>query len=102
MDPFAGTGTTGHAVLASNNRHDWRASALEKTGRKLLSIEAAKPTTGRLFIRLVSEGRWSTEVVQEDSAGYTVWGRKQDNSLRAIHVDSVEDAVKRLLAKASN
>jgi type III restriction enzyme len=73
----------------------------EKTGRKLLSIEAAKPKSGRLFIRLVSKGQWSTKVEQEDPAGYTVWGRKQDDSLRAIHVDSVEDAVERLLAKAS-
>jgi hypothetical protein len=33
----------------------------------------------------------------------TVWGRKQDNTdtLRAIHVDSVEAAVKRAVAKDS-
>ena len=71
----------------------------EKTGRKLLSIEPAKPTSGRLIVRLVSEGQWNTDVEQEDTAGYTVWGRKQDNTLRAIHVDSVEAAVERSLAK---
>jgi type III restriction enzyme len=74
----------------------------DKTGRKLLSIEAAKPTAGRLRIRLVSKGRWNSDVEQEDSSGYTVWGRKQDDSLQAIHVDSVEAAVKRLLTKASS
>lgn len=74
----------------------------DKTGRKLLSIEAAKPTAGRLYIRLVSKGRWNSDVEQEDSSGYTVWGRKQDDSLRAIHVDSVEAAVERLLTKASS
>lgn len=67
----------------------------EKTGRKLLSIEPAKGSAGRLVVRLVSEGQWSANVEQEDTVGYTVWGRKQDNSLRAIHVDSVEDAVER-------
>ena len=70
----------------------------EKTGRKLLSIEPAKPTAGRLIVRLVSEGKWNADVEQEDSAGYTVWGRKQDNTLRAIHVDSVEAAVERAVA----
>lgn len=73
----------------------------EKTGRKLLSIEPAKPTSGRLVVRLVSEGQWNTDVEQEDSAGYTVWGRKQDNTLRAVHVDSVEAAVERSLSKDS-
>jgi type III restriction enzyme len=73
----------------------------EKTGRKLLSIESAKPTSGRLVVRLVSEGQWNTDVEQEDSAGYTVWGRKQDNSLRVIHVDSVEAAVERSVSKDS-
>lgn len=71
----------------------------EKTGRKLLSIVPAKPTAGRLLVRLVSEGKWNTDVEQEDTAGYTVWGRKQDDKLRAIHVDSVEAAVERALTR---
>jgi type III restriction enzyme len=73
----------------------------EKTGRKLLSIERAKPTAGRLNIRLVSKGRWNPKVQEEDSSGYTVWGRKQDDSLRAGHVDTVEEAVGRLLTSQS-
>jgi type III restriction enzyme len=73
----------------------------EKTGRKLLSIEPPKARAGKLVVRLVSAGQWNTDVEQEDSAGYTVWGRKQDNTLRAIHVDSVEAAVKRAVAKDS-
>ncbi len=71
----------------------------DKTGRKLLSIEPAKATAGRLFVRLVSEGQWNADVEQEDTAGYTVWGRKQDNTLRATHVDSVKAAVERSLSK---
>jgi type III restriction enzyme len=71
----------------------------EKTGRKLLSIAPAKASRGRLVVRLVSEGKWNAKVEQEDSAGYTVWGQKQDNSLRAIHVDSIDTAVERSVTR---
>lgn len=73
----------------------------EKTGRKLLSIEPAKSSNGRLIVRLVSEGRWNVDVQQEDPAGYTVWGRKQDGNLRTSHVDTVEAAVSRSLQNES-
>jgi type III restriction enzyme len=69
----------------------------EKTGRKLLAIAPAKATAGRLRVRLVSEGKWNTDVQREDSDGYTVWGRKQDNTLRATHVETIEAAVARCL-----
>ena len=71
----------------------------DKTGRKLLSIEPARPRAGRLVVRLISEGKWNADVDQEDSTGFTVWGRKQDNTLRASHVDSVDAAVKRALTR---
>jgi type III restriction enzyme len=67
----------------------------DKTARKLLSIKPAGKSHGRLMVRLVSEGTWNSEVEQEDPAGYTIWGRKQDETLRAIHVDSIEAAVQR-------
>lgn len=70
----------------------------DKTGRKLLSIEPAKGAAGRLVVRLVSPGKWNPNVEQEDTAGYTIWGRKQDNTLRAIHVESVDEAVDRSIA----
>jgi type III restriction enzyme len=69
----------------------------EKTARKLLSIAPAKRQAGRLLVRLVSEGRWTPAVDQVDSEGFTVWGRKQDGTLRAIHVDSIDAAVERAL-----
>jgi type III restriction enzyme len=69
----------------------------EKTARKLLSIAPAKRQGGRLLVRLVSAGRWTPAVDQVDSEGFTVWGRKQDGSLRATHVDSIEAAVERAL-----
>lgn len=72
----------------------------EKTARKLLAIEPAKAGAGRLYVRLVSEGKWNADVEQEDKAGYTVWGRQPNTeSLRPIHVDSVEAAVARSVAK---
>ncbi len=74
----------------------------EKTNRKLLSILPAIGASGQLLVQFVSEGRWNSDVVQEDSAGYTVWGRKPDNSLRATHVDSIEAAVERALVSGSH
>ena len=71
----------------------------DKTARKLLSITPAKATGGRLEVRLISEGKWNDDVEQEDSEGYTVWGQKQDRTLRATHVDSIAAAVKRSLVK---
>ena len=71
----------------------------DKTARKLLSIEPTKPDAGRLYVRLVSEGKWNTDVEQEDTAGYTVWGLKQDRSLRATYVESVVEAVARATTK---
>jgi type III restriction enzyme len=69
----------------------------DKTGRKLLSIAPASSDKGRLFVRLVSEGKWNAAVEQEDSTGYTVWGLKQDKSLRATYVETVDEAVERSL-----
>jgi type III restriction enzyme len=71
----------------------------EKTNRKLLSILPAKGASGQLLVRFVSEGKWNGDVEQEDSVGYTVWGRKPDSNLRTAHVDSIDAAVKRALAK---
>jgi type III restriction enzyme len=66
----------------------------EKTGRKLLSIEPPKARARNLVVRFVSAGQCNADVEQKDSAGYTVWGRKQDNTLPATDVDSVNAAVK--------
>jgi hypothetical protein len=79
--------------------HGRRISAYACVGRTLRAFFSGR--SGRLVVRLVSEGQWNPDVEQEDSAGYTVWGRKQDNSLRAIHVDSVEAAVERSLSRDS-
>lgn len=69
----------------------------DKTGRKLLSIAPAEPGKGRLVIRFVSEGGWDSQLRQTDSDGYTVWGQKQDMSLRASPYSTLEEAVTRVL-----
>ena len=73
----------------------------EKTNRKLLSILPADGAKGQLIVRFVSEGKWNSDVEEEDSAGYTVWGRKPDNTLRASHVGGIADAVKRAVSTTS-
>ncbi len=70
---------------------------LEKTGRKLLTIAPPKSAPGRLVVRFVSEGRYNSDVERVDKEGYTVWGLKQDQTLRAAHVDDMDQAIKRSL-----
>ena len=69
----------------------------DKTNRKLLTVLPPKAAVGALHVRFVSEGTWSPDVEQEDSAGFTVWSRKPDNNLRATHVDSIGAAVERAI-----
>ena len=71
----------------------------EKTGRKLLSIAPPKDEAGRLIVRFVSEGRWNTQLQQEDTSGYTVYAQKQDGSLRATYAVDVNAAVDTSLTK---
>jgi len=69
---------------------------LEKAGRKLLAIEAAKGRTS-FHVRLVSQGKWSEAVQELDKVGYTVWRLRPDKNLGAIHCESAEEAVKQCL-----
>ncbi len=65
---------------------------LEKTGRKLLMPEAPGRRV-RVHVRLVSIGEWNSDVQRVNRKGATVWRLAPDHSLRAIHCDSVSDAV---------
>ncbi|MCF6506850.1 hypothetical protein E9549_05440 [Blastococcus sp. MG754426] len=42
-------------------------------------------------------GNWNKDVEQLDQTGYTVWSLKQDNSLRATHVEDLEESVTQAL-----
>jgi type III restriction enzyme len=65
----------------------------EKTGRKLLAIAPPRGESGRLRVRFISAGRWSKEVEQLDSTGFSVWSLKDDRSLRVTPVDDIEASV---------
>ncbi len=69
----------------------------EKTGRKLLTIAPPSSKAGRLIVRFVSEGRYNTQLQQEDTSGYTVWGQKQDGSLKATKVEEISEALDKAL-----
>jgi type III restriction enzyme len=68
----------------------------EAATRKLLRIDRGNSKT-RLFVRLISEGRWSVSADRIDDEGFTIWGVKQDGSRRATQVEDLEDAVARVL-----
>jgi len=70
----------------------------EKTGRKLLSVIPPKNAAGRLVIRFISEGSYNADIDRQDKAGYTVWGLKQDGTLRATVVESADEAVERAVS----
>jgi type III restriction enzyme len=65
----------------------------EKTGRKLLSIVPPKGASGRLWVRFISAGRWTTNVEQQDKTGFTVWGLGQGGALRATYVSDMADSI---------
>lgn len=69
----------------------------EKTGRKLLTIEPPKGRAGKLLVRFVSAGRFNAKLEQEDPGGYTVWGLKQDQTLRATPTDDLPSAIAKAL-----
>ena len=69
----------------------------EKIGRKLLTIEPPTGEKTRLWVRFVSEGVYTPDINQVDKGGYTVWGMKPDGTLRATHVDSVDEAAQKAL-----
>jgi len=66
----------------------------EKTWRKLLAIEPAPNTKGRLHVRLISKGKWNDDVEQTSKDGYTVWRLRQDKKIGMDHVHDLTEAVK--------
>ncbi|MFJ4677228.1 hypothetical protein [Kitasatospora sp. NPDC088783] len=69
----------------------------DKTGRKLLSIRGVRNVPGQLLVRFVSPGKFADEVTQIDSEGFTVWGLKQDGTLRISLTETAVEAVKKAL-----
>ncbi len=69
----------------------------DKTGRKLLSIRPVRNIAGQLWVRFISQGKFENELTQIDNEGFTVWGLKQDGTLRRSHVETMHEAVQRAL-----
>jgi adenine-specific DNA-methyltransferase len=80
MDPFAGTGTTGHAVLASN--------AESGASRRFILIEQGRPERGDSYARSLTadrlkrvvSGRWKSKKEEPLEGGFRFWtlGKKVD------------------------
>ncbi|MEU6492595.1 hypothetical protein ABZ890_19670 [Streptomyces sp. NPDC046984] len=71
----------------------------DKTGRKLFSIRGVRNMPGRLLVRFVSPGKFTNETTQIDSEGFTVWGLKQDGTLRVFHAETAAEAVEKALIR---
>lgn len=69
----------------------------DKTTRKLLSVSPPKGLAGRLIVRFISPFRLNADLERLDDTGYTVWGLKQDGTLRATHTEDIDQAVDRAL-----
>jgi type III restriction enzyme len=69
----------------------------EAAMRKLLWIEPAPKSKERLFVKLVSEGKWKADASQETKDGYTLWGMKPDVGRTVRHFDDMEKLVKAVL-----
>jgi adenine-specific DNA-methyltransferase len=96
MDPFAGSGTAGHAVLELNQN--------AKSNRRFILIEQGRPERGDSYaqtltaerLRRVCTGKWSSGKVQPLQGGFTFirLGRKVDSSvLLRMERDEMLDTV---------
>jgi type III restriction enzyme len=66
---------------------------LEAAGRKLLTIRIPRGTTTTLSIRFVSAGTYNEQVQLKDKDGFTVWSRREDGTLQAIHHMTLDEVV---------
>jgi type III restriction enzyme len=62
----------------------------EAATRKLLWIEPPKKTTERLFVKLVTVGKWKVDATQETTDGYTLWGIKAGSGRTVKHFDDLD------------
>lgn len=69
----------------------------EAATRKLLWIEPPRKATERLFVKLVSEGKWKVDATQETNDGYTLWGMKAGSGRTMRHFIDLESLVAAVL-----
>jgi type III restriction enzyme len=70
----------------------------EAVTRKLLWIDGPRNLKERLFVKLITEGKWNTEAVQETKEGFTLWGMKAGAGRTMKHFDDLDALVKAALA----
>lgn len=62
----------------------------EAATRKLLWIAPPPRATERLFVKLVSAGKWKKDATQETSDGYSLWGIKAGSGRTLRHFDDLD------------
>ena len=65
--------------------------------RKLLWIEPPRKATERLYVKLVSAGKWKTDATQETTDGFTLWGIKAGSGRTMRHFDDLDKLVAAVL-----
>ena len=69
----------------------------EAATRKLLWIETPRKATARLFVKLVSAGKWKADTTLVTQDGYTLWGIKAGSSRTVKHFDDLDKLVSAVL-----
>jgi type III restriction enzyme len=69
----------------------------EAATRKLLWIEPPRKATKRLFVKLVSIGKWKKDATQVTKDGYTLWGIKASSGRTVKHFDDLDKLVSAVL-----
>lgn len=65
----------------------------EKAARKLLTIAPDLRSSSRLYIKLISRGRWNEKVENLSKDGFTVWRLREGRDFGVQHVNTVDEAV---------
>lgn len=66
---------------------------LEAAARKLLWIEHPQGAVQRLFVKLVSEGKWRADGTKATDQGYTLWGVRPESGRSVQHFDDLDQLV---------
>lgn len=62
----------------------------EAATRKLLWIEPPRRAAERLFVKLVSQGKWRTDATRVTGDGYTLWGVQAGAGRTVKHFDGID------------
>jgi type III restriction enzyme len=65
----------------------------EAAARKLLWIEPPRKADERLFVKLVSEGKWKPDATQVTKDGFTLWGVKGGGGRVVRHFEDLDKLV---------